>query len=102
MAGKNLDLGAFGPKLKALGTKLGKYTGIIFVVGLLGMYSFLVFRINNLTTGEPSEDAVAEKLQTVARPRIDESAVDKIEQLEDNSTEVKSLFDTARDNPFHE
>lgn len=98
----NINLDAIVNNLQATGQKVLRYLGFIFVIVLLGMYSFLVFRINSLTTAEPSEDAIAEKLQTVQRPKIDQASIDKIQQLQDNSVEVKSLFQEARDNPFHE
>ena len=102
MASKDLDIKAVVAKLSTLEHKVFRYLGVMFIVLSMGMYSFLVFRINTLVNSEPSEDAITEKLQTVQRPRIDQSVVDKIQQLQDNSTEAKTLFQAARDNPFHE
>jgi hypothetical protein len=68
----------------------------------LGLYGFLLLRINTLTRQEPSDDAVTEKLQTVKRPRLDKSLADKLENLEGQDTEVKALFEQARQNPFAE
>jgi hypothetical protein len=73
-----------------------------FVLVILCLFGFLVFRINQFNRQEPDEDAVTEKLQTVQRPRIDQDALDKIQQLEDQNIQVKSLFRSARDNPFNE
>jgi hypothetical protein len=89
-------------KLSSFLRKLQRYAAFIFIIALLGIYGFLVFRINTLNSREPSDDAVTEKLQTVKRPKIDQSAVDKIQQLQDQHVEVKSLFDQARNNPFSE
>ncbi len=104
MASKNLNLslGKIGSQLSAAGQKVTRYSTLIFIVLLLGMYSFLMFRINALNGSEPTDEAVAERLQSTKRPKIDQSAVDKIEQLQDNSVEVQTLFDEARENPFHE
>jgi hypothetical protein len=102
MKSKNLDLKAIPTMFAGLIQKLRRYTVVIFIVVLVSIYSFLVFRINMLTSQEPTDDAVTEKLQTVKRPKIDQSAVDKIQQLQDNSVEVQSLFQHARDNPFQE
>ena len=99
---KTLDLKAVPAKLLTFVKKLRRYVVVVFVVVLIGIYSFLVFRINGLTRSEPSDEAVQEKLQTVIRPKIDQSSVDKIQQLQDNSVEVQSLFQQARDNPFQE
>jgi hypothetical protein len=102
MASKNINPSTLGKQLKAAGQKLMSYLGLIVVIVILGMYSFLVFRINNLTTAEPPEDAIAEKLKTVQRPKIDQQVVERVQSLEDNSVEVKALFQEARDNPFSE
>ncbi len=102
MTEKKNPLDSIKSKLRSLVKKSGKYAAFIFILVLLGMYSFLVLRINSLTSGEPSDEAVSEKLQTVSRPKIDKAAVEKIQQLQDNSVQVQSLFQAARDNPFHE
>jgi hypothetical protein len=102
MASKNLDPKVLITKLNGVKSRLLHYLPLIFIVLLIGAYSFLVFRINTLIGGEPSDSAVTEKLQTVTRPKIDQAAVDKIQQLQDNSTDVQSLFKAARDNPFQE
>lgn len=75
---------------------------MIFIIALFGIYSFLVFRINALNAQEPSDDDVTAKLKTVQRPKVDQSVIDKIQQLQDNSVDVRSLFNHARDNPFEE
>lgn len=98
----NIDLKTITTKLAGFAEKLRTYSVMVFIVVLVSIYSFLVFRINMLNGQEPSEDAVTEKLQTVKRPKIDQSAVDKIQQLQDNSVEVQTLFQQARDNPFQE
>lgn len=79
-----------------------RYLAFIFAAFFLGTYAFLMLRINTLARTEPDDDAVAEKLQTVQRPKLDQSAVDRIEQLEDQSVDVKTLFNNARQNPFSE
>ncbi len=79
-----------------------KYVVFIFAMIMLGLFGFIVFRVNQLNRQEPSEDAIAEKLQTVQRPRIDQSALEKIQNLEDQNVQVRSLIREARDNPFNE
>lgn len=81
---------------------LKKYVVFIFAMVVLLVYGYLVFHINTLASQEPSDDAVAERLKTVQRPKIDEDVVDKIEQLQDQNIQVQTLFQQARDNPFTE
>ncbi len=79
-----------------------KYKKFLFSMLVLGLVGFLIFRINQLATAEPSEAMIEEKLQAVARPKLDQAVVDRIQQLQDQNVEVKSLFDQARNNPFDE
>lgn len=79
-----------------------KYLVFIFFIAVLIIYGYLVFHINTLASQEPQEDAVIERLKTVQRPKIDEDALNKIQQLEDQNIEVQTLFQQARDNPFVE
>lgn len=96
-------------KLKILSKKLEpaviaakKGSGLIFILVFAGIYGFLVLRVQALTQAEPTPDMLAEQLQTIQRPKIDEDAVEKIKQLEDQNIQVQSLFDEARNNPFSE
>jgi hypothetical protein len=82
--------------------KAARYASIIFIVSTLIAYSFLVWRINTLNQAKPSDDQLTEKLNDVRLPKIDQSVVDKLQQLEDNSVEVKALLENARENPFNE
>jgi predicted negative regulator of RcsB-dependent stress response len=79
-----------------------KYKKFLFSMIVLAMLGFLVFRINQLATAEPSEAMIDEKLQTVTRPKLDQEVIDRIQQLQDQNVEVQSLFDQARKNPFNE
>jgi hypothetical protein len=97
-----LDFKDLPAKLAPILEAVKHYLSFATVIGFIGIYSFLVFRINTLARSDPSEDAVTEKLQTVKQPKIDRSAVEKLEQLEDQNIEVKTLFDNARQNPFAE
>jgi len=81
---------------------LKRYKIMIFSLVVLGACGFLVFRINVLTRAEPDEAAVTEKLQGAPRPKIDQSAVQKLQDLEDQNVQVQTLFQQARDNPFSE
>lgn len=89
-------------KLKPALGFLKHYAIFIYMIILLGIFGFLVFRINQYSRTEPSEEAVQEKLQTVNRPKVDKAVLDKIQLLQDQNVQVHSLFDEARQNPFNE
>lgn len=98
----NINISAISTKLKSTGKRLTKYAGFIAVLLVLGAYGFIVYRIGTLTSHEPEDDVVAERLKNLKKPSIDQATIDKIEQLEDSNVQVKSLFDQARDNPFQD
>ncbi|TXG77328.1 hypothetical protein E6P97_01995 [Patescibacteria group bacterium] len=89
-------------QLKPVIRFVGTYQRFLFSMLILTLVTFMVFRINQLATLEPSDSAVEEKLQSVTRPKIDQAALDQIQKLQDQNVEVKSLFDDARRNPFSE
>lgn len=98
----NLELKELPTKLKPMLDFLKRYVKFIFFITMILLAGFLVFRINHFSNQKPSEDAVAERLQGAQRPRIDQTVIDKIQLLQDQNIEVKSLFDQARNNPFAE
>jgi hypothetical protein len=98
----NLDIKQAGDIAKGTFGKIQRYTVFLSVVGILLVYSFLVLRISTLSQAEPNEDQIAEQANTVKRLRIDQSSIDKIEQLEDQNIAVQALFQDARNNPFQD
>ncbi len=100
--GMKLDFKDLPAKLRPALDFLKQYIKLIFVVFILIIFGFFVFRINQYSNTEPSETAIEEKLQTVQRPKIDQAIIDKIEQLKGQNIQVQSLFDQARNNPFSE
>lgn len=81
---------------------LARYATVIFIVFVLSVYSFLVWQIGTLSRVEPTDDQIAEQLKTAPRPKINQETLDKIEQLQDQNVAVRSLFKSARNNPFQE
>ena len=102
MKNMNFDLNAYIKILKRYGSKIQQYMVLIFIVGLLGLYSFLVFQISEAAQKEPSQDKITEQLSAVKTLKIDQSSIDKIIQLKDQNIAVQSLFESARQNPFQE
>lgn len=99
---KDLNLKSLGPQLMAAGKQLSRYAGILFFVLVAGVYGFVVLRINSLSSVQPSQDQVSTQAKATAIPKIDEKVVQQLESLKDNSENVQTLFDQARDNPFQE
>lgn len=79
-----------------------RYRKFLFVMAVLVMAIFLVFRINQFSNTEPNQSAIDEQLKTVALPKFDQHVIDAIQKLQNQNIEVRSLFDKARQNPFNE
>ena len=98
----NLDLKETPKLLLSYVTKYRRYAVVIFIVSVVALYGFLILQINKGSQAEPAEDQVTQQLGTVKKLRVDESAVSKMKQLEDQNISVKSRFIDARNNPFKE
>lgn len=75
---------------------------VLFLLLVILLYGFVVWRIQTLSTAEPDPQTIALKTSTASKPHIDKSLVEKIENLESSNVTVKALFDQARRNPFRE
>lgn len=98
----NIDIKVLGNRLRKITKKLISYSAFIAVILVLGAYAFIVYRIGSLANHEPDADVVTERLAKLKKPGVDQSTIDKIQQLQDDNVQVKSLFDQARDNPFQD
>jgi hypothetical protein len=87
-------------QLRSALNTVSSYKALIFFLVVAAFYSFIVWRINVFSNAPAS--ASEETAQTAAQPHIDPATVAKIQSLQDNSVNVQSLFDAARQNPFQE
>ena len=84
----------------ALLQRARQYSLILFLVFVALVYGFVLLRINSLTNAQPSSDAVTSQVRAAQIPHIDQSVLQQLQSLQDNSVSVKSLFNQARQNPF--
>jgi hypothetical protein len=77
-----------------------KYSLVLFISLVVILYGFLIFRISNLNSAQPSEAAISSKVEAGKTLRIDQKVVKQLQSLQDNSVSVKTLFNQARSNPF--
>ncbi len=87
-------------KIVADSEKLRRYSLLSFVLLIGLIYGFLLFRINTLSGQQPSEVAISQQIKAAKIPQIDKAVVKQLESLQDNSVNVKTLFNQARSNPF--
>ncbi len=103
----NKDLSNFNIKqvptyFKIFVNKSKKIMVPVFLLLVLSVNGFLIFRINQYSSQEPSAEQLNEQQSTIKRIIIDEDSIDKILSLEKRNIAVKSLFEKARDNPFRD
>lgn len=82
------------------GHLFSRYAAIMFFVLVAAVYGFVVLRINLLSNIQPSQAQIDEQVSATPVPRIDPKVAEQLEQLQDNSVNVQTLFQEARDNPF--
>lgn len=98
----SISIQDIGAKARKLGNVFKRYAALSLFILVIGAYSFTVFEINRLVNSQPSEEKIAEKLQTTTVPRIDEQTMMTIQNLEDQNIKTQAIFDQARQNPFAE
>lgn len=79
-----------------------RYSFVIFLVFVAGLYGFVLFRIGNLNNAQPTQDAVNSQVQAAQIPHIQPSVVNQLNSLQDNSVSVQALFNQERNNPFQQ
>lgn len=99
---KNLDVKSIWPSLKKTGQTGLRHITFAVVLIILFVYLFTVWRISQLAIAEPSPEDESAILAGSRIPKIDKKAIEQIGALEASNTEIKSLFDQARNNPFQE
>lgn len=96
----NLD--AVKAKAKKLTPIVSKHGSFAAILVILVIYLFVVWRISSLASAEPSDTELLTAETSSAVPKIDAAAIKQIQSLEQNSAQVKALFNQARNNPFNE
>ena len=99
---KNMKLKSLPEMIRAFERGAGRYTVVFFVLLLAVVYGFVLYRVATLSSAQPSDSDVAAQVKASAVPHIDPNVVKDIQDLQDNSVNVQTLFNQARDNPFQE
>jgi hypothetical protein len=99
---KNLSLKSlkFKPLLNKYFKRYSRHTIFGAILLILLVYLIIVFKISSLAKAEPGPDQTAANPLVI--PKVDQSAINHIQSLEQNNTNIHSLFESARNNPFQE
>lgn len=79
-----------------------RYAPLLFCLFFAIIYGFIVYRVQVLNSSEPSAADVATQSRTASVPHIDPVVLNQLQQLQDNSVSVQTLFNESRSNPFQE
>lgn len=79
-----------------------RYAAVLFIILLIGVFGFVGYQIVAARSAEPGDGDITAKIQAAPTPHIDPNTVSQLQSLQDNSVNVKTLFDEARSNPFQE
>jgi hypothetical protein len=88
-------------KLVQISKKLLGLRAQLFILMLVLVYGFIGWRIDTLSHAQPSPGAASSQT-SLLEPTINQSTINKITQLTNNSVSVQALFSQARQNPFQE
>jgi len=97
----SIDFKSLPEQLGVLGQKLVRYMPLMVFVLIALVYGFVLVRITMLANAQPNDSTVVGQIADLT-PHIDQNAVRQLQSLEDNSVNVQSLFEDARNNPFGE
>lgn len=89
-------------QLNGVGKVLLSYAVVWFALLLVGVYGFVAYRVVTARSAEPTEADISAKVDAAPTLHVDPNAVSQLQSLQDNSVNVKTLFDQARSNPFQE
>jgi len=93
----NLDPRALLDLLK----QSSRYRITFFIVFVGVVYGFVIYQVYNLSSPPADPNAVTSDVTNLT-PHIDKAVAQRLQSLQDNSVNVRSLFDKARNNPFNE
>jgi hypothetical protein len=96
----NLKSIKLAPLITKYSKKFSKHTPFILLLVVLLTYVYVVVKISALSKAEPPANQSPDTSALI--PRVNQKAIGQIQSLETNNTQIHSLFEQARNNPFAE
>jgi len=87
-------------KITGFVNRFKRHIAFAALLAVLLVYIIVVWQISQLSAAEPDPTAQASTAQKI--PKVDQKAINQIQSLEQNNTQVHTLLDQARNNPFQE
>src|SRR5690348_8025953 len=98
---KDINLKEIKEKSSELVSRLSRHFSFVAALFILTVFIITVWRISQLASAEPTADQQG-TAEVVNVPKVDQNAINQVLKLENNSPQVHSLFNAARNNPFGE
>lgn len=86
--------------IKPIKNFIVRYAVLLFVLSVVGVFSFMTLRIAHYSNAEPTEIQIEYEKASLRVIGLDENAIEKIEQLKAKNISIEYLFSSGRDNPF--
>ncbi|PJE65120.1 hypothetical protein COU91_03325 [Candidatus Saccharibacteria bacterium CG10_big_fil_rev_8_21_14_0_10_47_8] len=99
---KKIELTSLKPRLKKYWQKFSAHAAFVVIMIILLVYVLVVWQISKLAATEPSVEAEDAAQAATNIPKVNRDAIGQIQSLEQSNTDIHSLFDQARNNPFQE
>lgn len=99
---KDLNLKDLKGKFQSLAKLEARHAVFLVIMLILATYIFTVWKIGQLATADPSIEDQTKAENSGRLLRVDEKAINQIQDLEQRNEGVRSLFSEARSNPFRE
>lgn len=94
------DIQKFLDRIKRFLPLVRRYSVAAFIVFVVLIYGIVLLRIQTLSSQQPTEEQISSQVRASHIPHIDQSVVQQLQTLQDNSVNVQALFSQARNNPF--
>ncbi|SRR5690554_4946691 len=97
-----LDKAYLLDKIALLAVFIKRFRFILVFVAFSVMYAYVLMQVNAISSRVPSEKQITDKTTAAPRTKIDPEMAKQITSLEEESIDIKTLFNEARKNPFAE
>lgn len=97
---KNLNSQSLKASIVTLKDWIVKYRISIFIFIVATILGFMLLRISNMATLEPTDTQKVEAKASIKIVRVNEDAISVIKNLQDKNISVETLFDPGRYDPF--
>jgi Tfp pilus assembly protein PilO len=87
-------------KLGPIKNFIARYAVIIFILASVLVFGYMSLSISYFSNVEPTDQQIEDKKASLKIVKLNDVAVKKIQELQDQNINIESLFNNGRANPF--